>query len=85
MPIKNSGMDDVLVSQTRKVEGRAHEPHEKRIIMEKILAIWLQFPDLRLGQLIQNSQDVRGQNLFYTEDEKLFEDLKAFAKKYGRD
>lgn len=68
----------------RKIPGRATEEHEKRQVMEKILAIWIQNPSLRLGQMLQNSQDIRGQNLFYTEDFKLAEDVVAFHKKFGQ-
>lgn len=45
----------------------------KRIvkILKQVQEIWEQFPDLRLGQLIQNLGDV-----YHLEDDKLIEELK---------
>ena len=64
------------------IQGRAETYEQKRAIMEKVLSYWAQYPNLRLGQLIQNAADVRGANVFYVEDEKLVELLKAFSQAF---
>ena len=33
---------------------RARTQQQKREVMERLLALWLEWPDLRLGQLIAN-------------------------------
>lgn len=65
------------------IPGRAETPEQKRRVMEQVLAYWLANPKLRLGQLLQDAVDVRGQNLFYVEDDKLVEFLKSFTGKFG--
>ncbi len=62
--------------------GRAETYEQKRAVMEKILSYWAQHPKLRLGQLIQNAADVRGANIFYLEDDKLVELLKAYDQAF---
>ncbi len=64
------------------IPGRAETYEQKRAVMEKVLSYWAQYPNLRLGQLIQNAVDVRGANVFYVEDEKLVELLKAFSQAF---
>lgn len=64
------------------IPGRAETYEQKRAIMEKVLSYWAQYPNLRLGQLIQDAVDVRGGSVFYVEDEKLVELLKAFSQAF---
>lgn len=59
----------------------------KRIdgFMERLGAVWKDYPDFRFGQLLMNllgdvQQEV-GMDLFYVEDEEFF---KAFEKCYAR-
>lgn len=55
---------------------RARTPEQKRAIVERILAVWLRNPDLRLGQLLANAVP---RNLFYTEDNLLALKVEAFG------
>jgi hypothetical protein len=55
---------------------RAKTPEQKRAIVERILAVWLSNPDLRLGQLLANAVP---RNLFYTEDNLLALKVEAFG------
>lgn len=56
-------------------KGRADTDAKKRAVLDRILIIWKQNPQLRLGQLLVNNMkgpnvDPLGQ-LFYIEDEAL--------------
>lgn len=54
-------------------------------VMNRILCIWIQFPELRLGQLIHNSTCLTpGSDSFYTEDEKLMASMEKFADEHSR-
>lgn len=52
--------------------------------LDTILDIWMQFPELRLGQLLDNAIEWRDKNpdtnMFYVEDEHLLEALRAFKE-----
>lgn len=69
----------------KPVEGRAYTYAEKRSIMEKILAVWSAYPDMRLGQLLVNSHVSASPNhnsdIFYVEDDKLAEEVETFFAK----
>ena len=52
-------------------------------ILKLIYRIWKDNPDLRLGQLLANSDRVIENNLFYYEDEDLEDNLNNFIKRYG--
>ena len=58
------------------VWGRAESPEAKRAAVEQLLEIWLNVPELRLGQLIGNvvSDEKR---LYFLEDRPLLEELAA--------
>ena len=45
-------------------------------IVTKLEEIWVQFPDLRLGQLLLNVS--KDPELYYLEDEELIEKLEKF-------
>ena len=60
----------------KKIEGRAVTVEEKFKIMDRLLAVWLKYPDLRLGQLIFSKlvYDLPSEeDVFYVEDERLME------------
>jgi hypothetical protein len=66
----------------KKVNGRAYSPEEKRVIMERILTVWIASGDMRLGQLIENSLPLALANdPYYVEDEVLAEYIESFHKK----
>lgn len=48
------------------------------IIITELEKIWVDYPDLRLGQLLLNV--VQDPELYYIKDEKLIEKLKEFYK-----
>jgi uncharacterized protein YihD (DUF1040 family) len=52
----------------------------KRIpeVLDEIKKTWARFPDLRLGQLIENVVGRSPHPLFYIEDEDLVERIKRF-------
>ena len=54
--------------------GRAATPEEKKAILDRLLTAWLRSPELRLGQLLDNSLDFAPTphaDLFGIEDEPL--------------
>jgi hypothetical protein len=65
------------------MKNRAIEDWQKRDVMEKILAVWLENPSLRLSQLIVNSIDV-DTNLYIVEDYDLVENVSAFSERYNK-
>jgi hypothetical protein len=63
------------------VQGRAETDEQKEAIVRRILDVWMQFPELRLGQLLVNGLTTTGtfqRSLFYLEDEKLVALLERF-------
>jgi hypothetical protein len=56
--------------------GRAWEDYQKKAVLDKLLMIWEQHPDLRLGQLIRNVYP--SDLLFHEEDWPLIERLEEF-------
>ena len=46
--------------------------------LKQIEEIWKQYPDLRLGQLLENIALEYNSSLYYTEDEDLLRKLKGF-------
>jgi len=62
--------------------GRAHTPAQKRAVIERILVVWENNPELRLGQLLINVLNgIDGEHttrrIFYIEDEELAIQLEA--------
>ncbi len=60
--------------KTREMKNkRAITPEHKREIVERLLALWLKQPELRLGQMIYNN--IEEPELFYMEDADFIEAL----------
>ena len=53
-------------------------------MLQKIGEIWKQYPDLRLGQLLENISMEYNSSLFFTEDEDLIRKLEGFYIKHER-
>ena len=49
-------------------------------VLMSLCALWEQYPDWRLGQLINNMQRKFGNDLFYIEDDKLIEMMEQLIK-----
>lgn len=64
------------------MKGRTKTYEEKRMLMERILAIWAssKCSSLRLGQLLDNAHPTGGA-LFYIEDRDLAEAVEAFEER----
>ena len=67
----------------RRIKGRAHTDSEKAIVLQKILDMWKSMPELRLGQLIDNSIFFCNKELFYLEDDALVESMETFTNVKG--
>ena len=70
-----------LGGQGSVTTGRARESRQKQEVAERLLALWEQHPQLRLGQLIGNvyhSTDAGGAAQYYAEDYTLITTLEAF-------
>ena len=65
------------MTQATELPGRAQTDEQKRAIMERVLAVWLRHPELRLGQLINGMGRFGIGSIFYTEDEALIKALEA--------
>jgi uncharacterized protein YihD (DUF1040 family) len=50
------------------------DPKRIDVVLEEIKKIWEKYPDLRLGQLLENASKI----LYYEEDQDLVEKLKQF-------
>ncbi len=60
--------------------SRAKTNEQKRLVIERVLAVWQKNPDLRLGQLLINAtsgldNDHTVRKMFYVEDDALAERL----------
>lgn len=53
---------------------------DKREVMERVLAVWYHFPNLRLTQLIGN---VFHGDPYHVEDEELVRSLEQYAERHG--
>lgn len=53
-------------------------------MLQKIGEIWKQYPDLRLGQLLENVSVEYNSSLFFTEDADLIRKLEGFYIKHER-
>jgi hypothetical protein len=63
------------------IPGRAHTPEQKRAIIERLYIVWLQVPELRLGQLIEIVHAAPFcSGSFYAEDETLVGMIETWAK-----
>ena len=66
--------------------SRARDPNRIPIILKRLENVWRKFPDLRLGQLIENVFPNRGasghsESAYYLEDEEFIERIENFYKK----
>lgn len=78
------------MSDFKIIKDRAQTDEQKRECVELILEYWKQFPDMRLGQLIENAivnhaypmalKLKLSPALFYIEDYKLIAQLKEFIE-----
>ena len=50
-----------------------------RKVLLEIEEVWVQFPSLRLGQILSNAANPR--DIFYIEDDDLIQELKKFAER----
>lgn len=53
------------------IPGRAYTPEQKRAVVDRLYALWLQVPELRLGQVLDLAH--AGSLLFYVEDKALLD------------
>lgn len=63
------------------LDRRALTPEQKKQVMDEVLIAWLQKPELRLGQLLENalSKHETQLSLFYVEDLDLTKHLKEWV------
>lgn len=64
------------------VPGRAREPYMKQQVLDRIMAVWEAFPEMRLGQLISNAigDDSR---LYGMEDFPLAQKAEEFRERHA--
>lgn len=55
------------------MDKRACSPQQKKEIMERLYAVWINNPELRLGQLLYNA--FPNVDIFYIEDEDFIQKL----------
>lgn len=67
-----------------KVAGRAYTLEEKKAVLARLLAVWTQYEDLRLGQLLDNAITCSqpGPDLYYVEDRPLCDKVESFLAKH---
>lgn len=61
------------------MKNRAITDQQKRVIIERLYAVWIKNPELRLGQLIWNG--MKEHDLFFEEDVYFVELLEEFYKR----
>jgi hypothetical protein len=61
-------------------KDRAYTPEQKKEIMNRMLAVWLSVPELRLGQLISLAMFYTPIDNFYVEDYLLVNLLENYLK-----
>lgn len=54
------------------------DPARIRPMLDELEKLWLQHPDLRLGQLIDTALFGHGAPLFYVEDDEMLEAMRTF-------
>lgn len=67
------------------MKDRAITEEQKKEVLEKIFQFWIKYPEMRLGQLIENARLYidEGKDLFYIEDYALIEILDQFVKSFS--
>jgi hypothetical protein len=78
-PVRISFLSTAKIEEVRAkdVFSAEEQPEQKRAITERLLALWLEKPALRLGQLLDDAH--AGPLLYYIEDEALIELLEMFV------
>lgn len=72
----NEHLDPDTAEAYNRMENPMQKTKEHRDkILEELAGYWKKFPDLRLGQLIQNAVDNAETNTIYVEDTRLIEVL----------
>lgn len=72
------------------MNDRAITPEQKRVVVERLLAVWEKAPALRLGQLMECARAKRkshhhiSDDFFYVEDEELAAILERFVEQLER-
>lgn len=69
--------------KTDLIPGHAHTPEHKRAIIERLYAVWMRRPELRLGQLIASVHE--SPVLVYVEDDALMDVLEMTFKEVKRE
>jgi len=63
----------------REQSPRATTDEEKRVVLERVYALWCAHPELRLGQLLHNVSS----DIYYKEDFPLLEALEQVYAAHG--
>ena len=71
----------MCMSMNDNPPGRAWEDYQKRVILDRLFEVWVQHPQLRLGQLIRGVYD--NDSLFTEEDWPFIEHLEEVYRGYG--
>lgn len=72
-------MDDKTIKSYNR-HKRADTPEKKREVIEKLFHLWLKYPELRLGQLIDNSLFNDIVSLYNVEDFDLVRHIEYFDR-----
>ncbi len=79
---RDAESENDVAAITKHPEGRAYTPEQKRKVIEDVLEVWLEKPELRLGQLIANAISEPGKDkaqifssIFNVEDDVLVQKL----------
>ena len=67
-----------------KLPGRAQTPEQKKEVLDRLLQAWIDCPEMRLGQLVDNAMYINRDNkpnLFNIEDMALIEIIELFVNK----
>lgn len=65
----------------QRVPGRAYTLSEKKALLDRVLTVWSQYEDMRLGQLLSNAV-FNGADIFNIEDDALCEALEKFLSEH---
>lgn len=63
------------------IKNRAETDEQKKEVLNRILIVWQQFPEMRLMQLINN---ISHGDFYYKDDFKLADDLEKFLDEHAR-
>jgi hypothetical protein len=85
IPVQEISQPEAQIPETASIRvttlpRRAKDPGDKQAIIDRLLAVWLKCPRLRLGQLIVNGLQREEGDLFYKEDLDLIELLERMIR-----